>query len=417
MKWSFCFFVGLRYTQAKQRNRFVSFIALMSIIGIALGVMVLITVLSVMNGFDRQIRQKLFTMVPHITINQLSPHQGIHNWQALKKRIANNQHVQTVAPIVKGQALLSEDGTTTPALINGVQPEHNHIYDLKNKLTMGHLKHLKPGQFGIILGSGIAQKLGVAVGDSINVITPKVAYTPAGVIPRFKQFVVQGIFDAGGGFGFNNHFAFINLKDAQTLFQLSHQVTDLQIKIYNLFNAPKQAQYWRQHLGLHYSISDWTQRFGAFYHAVQMEKTIMFFILLLIIAIASFNLVSGLVMGVKDKQADIAILKTLGATPRMIQGIFIIQGSVISLIGIVVGVILGVTLSLNVTQLVSWIQQLFHVQLINPNVYLVNYLPSHLEWTDVAKVSAIAFIMGLLATLYPARQAGKTQPAEALRYE
>lgn len=417
MKGSFCFFIGLRYTQSKQRNRFVSFIALMSIIGIALGVMVLITVLSVMNGFDRQIRHKLFTMVPHLTISSTQPKQGIHDWQALQNQIANDHHVKTVAPIVQGQALLSTDGMTSPALINGIKPQHNEIYHLQNKLVQGHLSQLKSGQFGIILGLGLAQRLGVTVDDTVNIVTPKVSFTPAGVIPRFKQFTVVGVFDAGGGFGFNDHLAFINIHDAQTLFALPDQVTDLQLKINDLFKAPQQAQFWRQRLGYNLSVSDWTQRFGAFYHAVQMEKTIMFFILLLIIAIASFNLVSGLVMGVKDKQADIAILKTLGATPRMIQCIFIIQGGLISLIGIVIGVILGVILSMNVTALVDFIQQLLHVQLVNPNVYLVDYLPSHLEWMDVVNVSLIAMAMGLIATIYPARQAAKTRPAEALRYE
>lgn len=416
MNWSFCFFVGLRYTQAKQRHRFVSFIAMMSMIGIALGVMVLITVLSVMNGFDRQIRQKLFTMVPHVTISSAQPQQGIADWHDLQKQVSHNDQVKAVAPIVQGQALLSTDGMTSPALINGIDPDNDAIYHLQDKLVRGHLK-LKHDQFGIILGSGLAQRLGLTVGDSVNIITPKVSFTPAGVIPRFKQFKVQGIFNAGGGFGFNSHFAFVNLHDAQTLFALSNTITDLQLKINNLFNAPKQKQFWQHQLGLKLSVSDWTDQFGAFYHAVQMEKTIMFFILLLIIAIASFNLVSGLVMGVKDKQADIAILKTLGATPRMIQIIFMIQGSLISLIGIALGVVLGVILSWNVTQLVNWIEQLLHVQLVNPSVYLVSYLPSHLAWFDVLKVSVIAFVMGLLATIYPARQAAKTRPAEALRYD
>lgn len=417
MNSSFCFFIGLRYTQAKQRHRFVSFIALMSMVGIALGVMVLITVLSVMNGFDRQIRQKLFTMVPHITISSSQPNEGMGDWQSLQKNVARDHRVKAVAPIVQGQALLSVDGMTSPALINGIQPKQDAIYHLQDKLSIGNLEKLNKDQFGIILGSGLAQKLGLTVGDTVNIITPKVSFTPAGVIPRFKQFKVQGVFNAGGGFGFNDHFAFINLHDAQTLFALSDKITDLQLKINNLFNAPRQARFWRHQFGFSLSVTDWTDQFGAFYHAVKMEKTIMFFILLLIIAIASFNLVSGLVMGVKDKQADIAILKTLGATPRMIQTIFMIQGSLISLVGILVGVVLGIILSLNVTDIVNMIQQLFHVQLVNPNVYLVSYLPSHLEWADVVKVSAIAFLMGLVATIYPARQAAKTQPAEALRYD
>src|SRR3990167_5046353 len=409
-------YIGLRYTRAKKRSQFVSFISLMSMIGIALGVMVLITVLSVMNGFDLQIREKLFVLVPHITVT--SPTNQIDHWQQLRKMILKNPAVISVIPIASGQGLLTKDGMTNPAIIEGIQPNaKGNFLDLKNKLIAGSFSSLAQEKFSIILGADIAANLGVIVGDTINVVTPTGIVTPVGIVPRFRQYKVVGVFRVGSGFGFDNAYAFMSLSSAQALFMLGKNINSLQLRIKDLFYASQVAWQLQQQLGDRYTLTDWTQQFGAFYHAVQMEKTMMFFILLLIIAVAAFNLVSSLMMGVNDKAADIAILRTFGATPATIMKIFIIQGGIIGAMGTLLGVIGGVILSLNITAIVNLIQNTFNVQFLNSNIYFVDFLPSQLHLRDVTNIAAIAFGMSLLATIYPAWRASKVQPAEALRYE
>lgn len=409
-------YIGLRYTRAKKRTHFVSFISLMSMLGIALGVMVLITVLSVMNGFDQQIREKLFVLVPHITLT--SNADKITDWQSLVNKLKQNPAITAVTPIASGQALLTHDNDSAPVLINGILPsKQGQVLDLEHKVIMGSLADLNHQSFGMILGARIAASLGVTVGDSVTAIIPVLTSSPIGPLPRFKQFKVVGIFEAGAGFGFDSTYAFINLPDSQRLFMLGQGITTLQINVKNLFAAPQIAWDIQRTLGDQYNVTDWTQEFGSFYHAVEMEKTMMFFILLLIIAIAAFNLVSSLMMGVNDKQADIAILRTLGTTPATIMRIFIIQGGIIGGIGTLLGVLLGILLSLNITGLVNFIQRTFHIQFLNPDIYFVDYLPSQLQFNDIWQVALIAFVMSLVATIYPAWRASKVQPAEALRYE
>jgi lipoprotein-releasing system permease protein len=267
------------------------------------------------------------------------------------------------------------------------------------------------------LGSELASDLGVAVGDKITLLIPKFTVTPLGAMPRFKQFTVAGIFQVGGGFGFDSDMAFIHLKDAQTLFQLNNNVSGLRLKLQDLYAAPRVSQELAKKLPESYSITNWTETYGSYMHAIQLEKTMMFLILLFLVAIAAFNLVSMLVMVVTDKQADIAILRTLGATPKMILAIFVVQGTLIGVVGTLLGLLVGVTLSLHVTELVNFLEQVFHVQLFTSDVYFLNYLPSQLALSDVTHICSIALIMSLLATLYPAWRAARTQPAEALRYE
>lgn len=409
-------YIGLRYTRAKKRNQFVSFISLMSMIGIALGVMVLITVLSVMNGFDQQIRGKLFSMVPHITI--LSNEGKINNWQTLMPKIKQNPSVTTVIPMVSGQGMIVKNTQTMPTMINGILPDSNtQIFDLPHKMVAGSLHDLTTQSFGIVLGAGIASNLGVVVGDSVNIITPTAVVTPVGLIPRFKQFKVVGVFEVGAGFAFDSSYAFISLASAQKLFMLDNDINMFNVNVKDLLKAPDVAWQLQKNLGDQYQVSDWTQEYGPYYSAVKMEKTMMFFILILIIAIAAFNLVSGLMMGVNDKQADIAILRTLGLTPKKVMTIFVIQGGLIGGIGTLLGIVLGIILSLNITALTNLIEKIFHIQFLNPSVYLLDYLPSQLQWGDVWHVALIAFAMSLIATLYPAWRASKVQPAEALRYE
>lgn len=410
------FFIGLRYTRAKKRNHFISFISLMSMLGIALGVLVLITVLSVMNGFDREIKERAFSMVPALTVG--SQVNFVENWRELKTVIQTFPEVTAVAPLVTGQVLLTYSGSVMPAMINGIFPnEEKNISALPKKMVQGNLSSLKSDTFHVVLGQDLADHLGVGVGDKITVVTPQASVSIAGIIPRFKRFTVTGIFDAGSGFGFDTYLAFINLNDAQKLFKLNQAVTTLRVNIKNVYDAPRFSEMLSKQLTGTARINDWTSQFGAFFQAISLEKRMMFFILLLIIGVAVFNLVSTLVMVVNDKESDIAILRTIGATPRMIMAIFIIQGAIIGLIGTILGVVGGVLLSQHVTGLVNVLQHVFHVQFVSSSVYFVDYLPSELQWNDVWKISFFALGFSLLATLYPAWRASRTEPAEALRYE
>ncbi len=408
-------YIGLRYTRAKRRNHFISFISLTSMIGIALGVAVLITVLSVMNGFDQEIRSRIFGMANHITISTLNGR--LRHWQTVADQV-NYPGVVASAPFVSGQGLLLNRGLNHPSMITGIDPaQEPKVSVIAQKMIAGHFNDLQPGRFGILIGEQLAQSLGLDVGDKVTLLIPSATVTPLGVMPRYKPFTVVGIFKVGNGFGFDSDFGYINIKDAQILFQLGNAVSGLRLKLTDLYLAPKLTQTIAQKLPSDYVVSNWTYDFGSLFHAVQLEKTMMFLILLLLIAVAAFNLVSTLVMVVTDKQADIAILRTLGATPRTILAIFMVQGSVVGFVGTFLGLMGGITLALNVTQLVNWIQKVFHVQLLSSNVYYVNFLPSQLLWSDVWHICVAALLMSLVATLYPAWRAARTQPAEALRYE
>lgn len=409
-------FIGLRYTRAKRRNHFISFISVVSMVGIALGVTVLITVLSVMNGFDKEIKKRVFSMVPPITVTSLSGY--VSGWQDLQKTIKQYPYVTASAPFVSGEVLLSYSGGVQPALISGIIPaEEKKISEIANKMVQGQLTDLAPGKFGIVLGQNLAGRLGASVGDKITVVTPQVSLSPAGVLPRFKRFTVTGIFKAGSGFGFDAGFGFVHMQDAQKLLGFGSHVSGLHLNVNDIYNAPRDARLLADELSPSANISTWADQFGEFFHAVQLEKRMMFLILLLIIAVAAFNLVSTLIMVVNEKQSDIAILRTFGATPRMIMTIFVIQGGLVGVIGTLMGVIGGVLLAWNVTAIVDGIQRLFNVQFLSSDVYFVNYLPSVIEWSDVTLISMASLLLSLVATLYPAWRASKTDPVEALRYE
>ena len=409
-------FIGLRYTRAKRRNHFISFISLTSMLGIALGILVLITVLSVMNGFDREIKKRVFDMVPPITVSSFNGY--ISNWQQAMSVVEKFPNVTAVAPFVSGQVLLTNSGYVQPAMISGINPsDEKKISELSEKIVAGSLSSLIPHQFGIILGEDLANRLDAQVGDKVTVVTPQVSLSPAGVIPRFKRFTLIGIFRAGSGFGFDVGLGFINISDAQKLFGMGASITGLHVGVKDIYAAPRMARELENSLGPNARVGNWSDQFGAIFHAISMEKTMMFFILLLIIAVAVFNLVSSLVMVVNDKQADIAILRTFGATPRMIMSIFIVQGAIVGVFGTILGVVGGIILALNVTELVKWIEAVFHVQFLSSSVYFVNYLPSELQLMDVIKISFAALSLSLIATIYPAWRAARTEPVEALRYE
>ena len=407
-------FIGLRYTRAKKKNHFVSFISLSSMLGIGLGVMVLITVLSVMNGFDNEIHKRFFGMAPEITI---SGRDGkISDWQALEQKLKSTPNVKAIAPYVGGQGLLTHDGQVLPIMLTGILPsEEESITHLNDKLLIGNMSALQ--HFGIILGRGLALNLGVSIGDKVTIMVPEASVTPAGMIPRFKRFTVAGIFTAGTGFNFDTKLAFINLNDAQKLMQLGDDITGLRLKIKNVYDAPLMSNEIAYKLGENYQVDNWTENFGAFFEAVKMEKTMMFLILMLIIAVAAFNLVSSLVMVVNDKQAEIAILRTIGATPKTILSIFIVQGMMVGIVGTILGLVGGILLASNATAIVDYLQAVFNTHILSSSIYFVDYLPSKIMWSDLWQVSVMALLMSFIATIYPAWRASKTVIAEALHYE
>jgi len=407
-------FIGFRYTRAKSRNQFISLISLISILGIALGITVLITVLSVVNGFDREIKKQIFDMVSPITINSYDGQ--IDNWHEIESTVKQTPEITAAAPFVSGQAMLTNSDSTMPAMLIGILPkQENGISALSEKMIQGNLAQLKSGQYNIVIGTGLAKKLQITIGDSITVATLKGSFSTSNITPRFKTFNVAGIFRAGGGaLGFDSKMAFINLQDAQQFFSLGSSVSGLHLNVRDIYSAPAIAQALQNQLPPPLVAWNWTNQLGDFFENIRTTKTMMFLIFVLIIAVAAFNLICTMVMVVKNKEADIAILRTLGATPMMILTIFVVQGVCIALLGTLLGILGGVTLAHNVTALSNWIQNALHMELISSSVYFVNYLPSDLQWNDVWLISIVALILSLIATLYPAWNASRVEPVEAL---
>lgn len=409
-------YIGLRYTRAKRRNGFISFISLVSVLGIALGVAVLITVLSVMNGFDYEIHNRIFNMADQVVVSGIEG--GVKNWQDLSAKIKNTPHVIAGAPFVSGQGMTAHAGAVSGVMIKGILPEiEAKVSAMQTSMTEGSMAALKANGFGIVIGSELAARLGVGLGDKVVLMVPQASVTPVGVLPRFKRFNVVGIFQVGGSFGYDAGVVFVNLHDAQKLLQLQDYVSGVRLKVDSLYDAPEVANELTKILPHNYVVSDWTEEYGTYFKAIQMEKTTMFVVLLFIVAIAAFNLVSSLVMTVTDKRADIAILRTFGASPKMIMGIFMVQGSLIGIAGTLFGVIGGIILALNAPAVISGIEHYFHLQLISSSVYFINYLPSKLVLSDVIRIGLASLIMSLFATIYPAWRAAKVEPAEALKYE
>ncbi|WP_460042903.1 lipoprotein-releasing ABC transporter permease subunit [Pseudomonas sp. S2_H01] len=409
-------FIGTRYTRAKRRNHFVSFISLTSMIGLALGVVVMIVVLSVMNGFDHEMRTRVLGMVPHATIESGEP---INDWQSLAAKVKQNPQVEAVAPFTQMQGLLTNNGNVQKILLNAIDPvQERKVSIIDGFMKQGSLDDLVSGGFGVVIGDKAATKLGVGLGDKVTFVSPEVMVTPAGMFPRMKRFTVVGIFHVGAG-ELDGYLGVTNLQDLARLHRWKpDQVQGLRLKFTDLFKAPRTAYEIAQNLGEHqYYSRDWTRTHGNLYQAIGMEKSIIGLLLLLIVAVAAFNIISTLVMVVNDKRGDIAILRTLGATPGQIMRIFMVQGTVIGVVGTLVGAGVGILAALNVSSAISALEGLIGHKFLNADVYFIDYLPSQLMAEDVLLVCGAALVLSFLATLYPAWRAARTQPAEALRYE
>lgn len=409
------FYIGMRYTRAKQRTQFISFITLTSVLGIALGVTALIAVISVMNGFESELRERILGMTSHTTITGRNGE--LNNWQELEDKVINTPHVEGSAPFVRGQVMISADRQVSGTLLRGIIPDlEPKVSEVAANMKDGKLSDLLKGQFGIVLGAELANFLGVRVNDKVTIISPQVNSTPAGILPRLKRFTVVGIFRVGM-YEYDRNMAITHINDAGKLFRLGDAVSGLRLKLDDLFNAPRITKSLANQLHSEYSVSDWTKAHSNFFRAIKTEKRVMFIILLLIVAVAAFNIVSTLVMVVTDKRGDIAILKTQGMSSMSVMGIFIVLGALIGVIGTVLGVLGGVLLALNIETIFPAIEGFFGVQFMAADVYYISDVPSKLVWTDVYQIASIAFVLSLLATLYPAWQASRVNPAEVLRYE
>jgi lipoprotein-releasing system permease protein len=408
-------FIGLRYTRAKRRNHFISFISMISMLGIALGVAALIIVLSVMNGFQKEIRARILGITPHLQVSGDNDQLAV--WQPILDIVRTHPEVQGASPYVSGQGMLSQNESVEGVMVRGILPEgENQLTGLSDKMKAGKLGALRAGEFGIVLGSDLARALGARVGDNILLITPQGQITPAGMVPRLKQFHVVGIFEIGMS-PYDNALALIHLNDAQKLYRMGDSVSGISARLKDLDRAQVVSFELEKLLPGDTYVSDWTRQNANYFSAVKMEKKMMFIILSLIVAVAAFNIVSTLVMAVTDKQADIAILRTLGASPASIMKIFMVQGVLIGLVGALIGVLSGVVVALNIGSIVPFIEHLFGVQFLAKDIYFITELPSDLQHSDVIVVAVFSFAISLLATLYPSWRASKTQPAEALRYE
>ena len=407
--------VGLRYTRAKRRNRFIGINSLISIIGIWLGVWALIVVLSVMNGFQKEVRTRILSVVSHVQVS--GPGGVLADWRPVAQAAAENPHVVAAAPFVQGQAMLSAGRAVRGAVIRGIEPgEEERVADFARHMRAGSLDALKSGEFGVVLGGDLARALGVIPGDKVALIAPQGTVTPAGVIPRLKQFTVVGTFEAGI-VDADAGLALVNLRDAQTLYQMGGAVSGVRLKLDDLFEARAVARELTGRLPQDAFASDWTRSHANFFRAVEIEKRMMFIILALIILVAAINIISTMVMAVTDKQADIAILRTLGASPRSVMQIFMTQGMVIGLVGTLVGVVTGIVIALNIDVIVPFIERTLSIQFLSKDVYLIPDLPSDLQAGDVLAVSLMAIVLSFLATVFPSLWAARVNPAEALRYE
>lgn len=408
--------LGLRYIRAKKRNSFISFISVSSMVGIALGVLALITVMSIMNGFQQELRDRILGMAPHI--NVLSHEDSIKDWEYFYTSLKEHPNIVGAAPNIEEQGMLSMGQRVRGVMVRGILPEYEREVSAIDEMMLdGSLAKLEAGEFGVVLGDALARALGVGVGSKVTLVAPQGAISPVGVLPRLKRLTVVGVFHAGM-YDYDSGVVFLHLADAGLIFKYpENHAGRVQIKLDDLFKVPQVRAQLDKALPESFYLRDWTQNHANFFKAVQMEKRMMFIVLALIIMVAAFNIVSTMVMVVTDKQKAIAVLRTLGASPKSVMLIFIIQGLIIGFIGSALGIAGGVALSLNLDVIIPFIENLFGIQFFPADVYTISQVPSKLEWDDVWAVSLVAFGLTLLATLYPAWRASRIQPAEALRYE
>lgn len=407
------FYIGWRYLGAKRRNQLISFTSVISMIGLALGVMVLIIVLSVMNGFERELRDRILGMVPHGVLSASAP---FSDWEILREQVLANPSVLGAAPLITDTAMLISPRETTGALVTGVEPSLlDDVSILSQHMIAGDLAGLQPGSWHIILGESLARRLGVRVGDRVNVMVPEVSVSIMGIQPRFKRFTVSGLFRVGAQI--DGETAFVHHADMAVLKRMPDQVTAIQLRYDDLFAAPRITREIAQSLPGPFQASDWTRTQGNLFQAIQIEKRMVSLLLFMIVAVAGFNIISSLTMLVTEKQSDIAILRTMGATPGQIMGIFLVQGGLIGIIGIMVGVVLGVLGALTIDRIVAFVEGLLGIEVLDGSVYFISFLPSELRLSDVTLIVSVSFAMTFLSTLYPAWRAAKLPPAEALRYE
>ena len=407
--------VGLRYTRAKRRNRFIGINSLVSMIGICVGVWALIVVLSVMNGFQKEVRTRILGVASHVQISSID--NRLPDWRSIAALAAQHPRVLAAAPFVQGQAMLAAGQAVRGALVRGILPEEEgKVADLGRNMRSGSLADLRPGEFGVILGADLARGLGVLPGDKVVLVAPQGLVTPAGVIPRLKQFTVVGSFEVGI-VDADAGLALVHLRDAQTLYQLGDAVSGVRLRLDDLFAARSVARELMARLPQNVFASDWTRSHANFFRAVEIEKRMMFIILTLIILVAAINIISTLVVAVTDKQADIAILRTLGAAPGSVMQIFMVQGMVIGIVGTLIGAGLGIVTALNIDVIVPAIESAFNIKFLSKDVYLIPELPSDLQAGDVGSIVLMALGLSFFATLYPSWRAARVNPAEALRYE
>lgn len=409
-------FIGLRYTRAKKRNHFISFISLISLMGITLGMTALITVMSVMNGFQKEVRTRILGVASHVQI--ASPYGNLSHWQQIADEASKHPAVEAAAPYVSAQGMLSHNQIVQGVMVRGILPAmEDKVANFSHSMVSGKLENLAPGEFGIVIGMELARVLGTFVGDKIVLISPQGQVTPAGILPRLKQFTVVGIFEVGH-FEYDSGLVLIHMFDAQKLYRMENDdVSGVRLKLTDLFQAPKVVQELPALLTIDSYISDWTKQHANYFRAIQIEKRMLSLILALIIAVAAFNIVSTLVMAVTDKESDIAILRTLGASPRSIMKIFIVQGTFIGVFGTMLGVTGGMLLAYNVSEVVAFIESLFNVQFLSREIYYISKIPTDPQMADITSVAVTSFVLSLLATIYPSYRASKVNPAEALRYE
>jgi lipoprotein-releasing system permease protein len=407
--------IGLRYLRAKRRNSFISFISLISFLGIALGILALITILSIMNGFHDEIRSRMLSMTAHMTLS--GPGDRLENWQSLTNELHHSPQVLGLAPNVNRLALVASGGKSQGAIIKGIVPNlEKDVSEVDQHLMLGKMSDLLPGEFGIVIGKELSAMLNVGLGDKVTVVTPEGANTAVGFVPKMKRFTVVGIFEVGMH-EYDNGLTFIHMNDAQSLFSMGEDVSGVQVKVTDMFDIPNMREAISSVITRTVYVTDWTQQHANFFAALQLEKRMMFIGLALIVMVAAFNIISTMVMVVTDKRSDIAILRTLGATPASIMAIFIVQGLAIGIIGMLLGVAGGVAVATHIDVIVPFLENLFGFKFFPANVFYISFVPSTLVWSDVIQVAGMTFIMTLLATLYPAWQAANIQPAEALRYE